>query len=1025
MSHAQDAPLAPEAEAEAESAADDAIVVTGSRIRRPDLEEAVPVTTVSGEEFFQTGQTSIGDVLNELPQLRSTISQSNSTRNLGTAGLNLLDLRGLGTQRTLVLQNGRRHVSADILNNASSVDTNQIPTDLIERVDIVTGGSSAVYGSDAIAGVVNFVLKRDFEGVQLRGQGGISKYGDAGASFLSAVAGTNFADGRGNIAVNFEYSHNDDWYAPGRPNLRNVDGFVVVDTDPARAVNGSDGNPDRIFVRDIRNAVYSNGGTIENFYTPRYPTPYLFMPNGTLVAQTGQRIGTGNGSFVGGNGDNFRSGKEVGLYPRLDRYSVNLLGHFTVSDAFEPFIEAKYVRTDSLGSASGPAFLARGGTYGSPREIFYTDNPFLTDQARGVIRNAYGDFFGAFLPGDDGVLGTDDDEATGDGINDADQSGFYLNKNMVDLGVRQEEARRETYRIVAGARGTFNDDWSYEAAINYGEFNEDTKVLGNLNLQRFLLAIDAVRDPASGNIVCRARIDPAARIAFEQAADPAYARNALANDVAQCVPLNLFGSGNVTDAARNYVVQDTVSKGKITQFVAGGSIAGDLSQLFELPGGPVGFAAGLEYRRETNYQAVDPLVAAGLTFYNALPIFDPPAFEVKEAYGELRIPVLKDVPFFHELTFNAAGRIADYKGSTGTVYAYNGGVEWAPIPDIRFRANYARSVRAPNLTELYAPLGQNFGAFADPCALDQIGTGSSTRAANCRAAGVPANFNYQYAATLEFVSGGNENLKEETSDSIVVGGVFQPRFLPGFAISADYYDIKVKDVITAPTAQQIVNACYDAADLNNQFCDLFQRAGAGGGPRGEIPGRILEGSLQQVLLNYASLKVRGIDVQASYQHNIEGIGDLNTRVIYTRALQNDQFLFPTDPGRANQLLLELGDPKDAFNWNVNLKTGPWSIGYQMRYLGKMILNTAQYEDFFPKQGRPPQNADWADRKFYPTVVYHDIRVALDATDKFNFYFGIDNVTNRLPPLGQTGIGAGSGIYSNIGRFFYAGATAKF
>ncbi|MCJ8157864.1 TonB-dependent receptor domain-containing protein [Sphingomonas sp. LaA6.9] len=1014
MAHAQDAAPAAGPEPEAESAADDAIVVTGSRIARTGFEEAVPVTTVQGEEFFETGQTSIGDVLNELPQLRSTISQSNSTRNLGTAGLNLLDLRGLGTQRTLVLQNGRRHVSADILNNAASVDTNQIPTDLIERVDIVTGGSSAVYGSDAIAGVVNFILKDDFEGVQLRGQGGISKYGDAGAYFLSAVAGTNFADDRGNIAVNFEYAHNEDWYAPGRPNLRNQNGYVTVDSDPASAVNGSDGNPDRVYFEDIRSAVYSNGGTIEDFNTGPYYTPYIFQADGSLVRQTGRRVGnTASGSFIGGNGDNFRSGQEMGLYPKFDRYSVNLIGHFEVSDAFIPFIEAKYVRSDSLGSASGPAFMGRGGTFSSPREIFYTDNPFLTNQARGVIRAAYGDFYDA--------TGND----TPDGIPDADQYGFYLNKNITDIGVRQEAATRETYRIVTGARGTFNEDWSYELALNYGEFNEDTTILGNLNVQRFLMAIDAVRNPANGNIVCRATIDPTARQIYEQAANTAYAQAQLANDVAQCVPINLFGSGNVTQAARDYVVQDTVSKGKITQFVVGGSVAGDSSQLFELPGGPVGFAAGFEYRKETNYQSVDPMVQAGITFYNALPEFDPPSFEVKELFGELRVPVLKDVPFFQELTLNAAGRVADYKGSTGTVYSYNAGIEWSPVRDIRFRANYARAVRAPNLTELYAPLGQNFGFINDPCSLDYIGTGSSTRQANCRAAGVPANFNFQYQQTLEFRSGGNEDLKEETSDSLVFGAVFEPSFIPGLVISADYYDIQVDDVITAPSAQQIVNACYDAPTLDNQFCSLFQRAGAGGGPRGEIQGRILEGTLQQVLLNYAKLKVRGIDVQASYQRNIEGVGDLSTRVIWTHVFQNDQYLFPDDPNRANQLLMELGDPEDAFNWNLNLKTGPWTLGYQMRYIGKMILNGAQYEDFFSKQGRPPQNADWADRAFYPSVVYHDIRAAIDVNEKFNFYIGVDNVTNRVPPLGQTGIGAGSGIYSNIGRFFYAGATAKF
>src|SRR5262245_14718350 len=208
-------------------------VITGSRIARPNLESTVPITTVTAEELFQTGGTSIGDLLNDLPALRSTFSQSNSSRFLGTTGLNLLDLRGLGTQRTLVLVNGRRHVGSDILNNAVSPDTNTFPTDLVESIDVVTGGNSAVYGSDAIAGVVNFILKKDYEGLQIRGQGGISDEGDAGNYYASVLWGTNFMEDRGNIAINFEYAKQDEWFASDRENLSHVGNFVVTDTDPA------------------------------------------------------------------------------------------------------------------------------------------------------------------------------------------------------------------------------------------------------------------------------------------------------------------------------------------------------------------------------------------------------------------------------------------------------------------------------------------------------------------------------------------------------------------------------------------------------------------------------------------------------------------------------------------------------------------------------------------------------------------------------------------------------------------------
>ena len=228
------------------------IVITGSRIRRPNIESNIPVTTLGGEEFFQQGQNNVGDTLNELPQLRTTFGQQNAGRFLGTTGLNLLDLRGLGTQRTLVLVNGRRHVPADILGNGVSPDVNTIPNDLIERVDIVTGGNSAIYGSDAIAGVVNFVLRRDFEGFQVRGHGGISEYGAGGNQYVSAMYGMNFGDGRGNVTVHAEYAHQDRLFGSQVPFLRQNDNFLVIDSDPAGTPNGSDGFPDRAFFRDIR-----------------------------------------------------------------------------------------------------------------------------------------------------------------------------------------------------------------------------------------------------------------------------------------------------------------------------------------------------------------------------------------------------------------------------------------------------------------------------------------------------------------------------------------------------------------------------------------------------------------------------------------------------------------------------------------------------------------------------------------------------------------------------------------------------
>ena len=1009
------------------------IIVTGSRIRQPNLESANPIAVISGEQVFETGNLSVGDQLNDLPQLRSTFSQQNSTRFLGTRGLNLLDLRGLGTQRTLVLVNGRRHVGSDVLSNGVSVDTNTIPIDLIDRIDIVTGGASAVYGSDAIAGVVNFILKEDYDGIKVRGQGGVSSRSDAGKQYASVLVGKNFADGRGNIAINGEYSHSSPFYASNRTTLKANNNFVVTDTDPAGATNGSDGVFDRTFYKDIRSGTISLGGLVAAFQNPTtapcgknvsaFTCTFLFQPDGSLVPESGTRIGIGpNGNFQGGNGYSGREGKLIALSPDLKRYSVNLIGHFEISPALVPFIEAKYTRTSAFGSQSGP-FFSQGTTLGDPggRERIRLDNPYLSTQARSLLTSQ---FLGTTVNPNTGAALSATALAAQQAAIAAGTFRFNLRRNWLDFGIRDEDIKRETYRIVGGLRGDFNDDWHYEISANYGEHKETNIIRGNVNVQRYLLAADSTRD-ASGNIVCRSKLDPANTISFVTT-NPLSAGDdpRLAGDIAACVPLNPFGAGNTTQAAKDYILVDSRANGKITQLDLLAFVAGDTSGFFNLPGGPVSFSVGGEYRRETLRYDLDDLTQAGYAFYNAIPSFGAPSFKVKEAYGEIVVPVLRDRPFFQDFTLRANGRIADYKGATGTVYAYGGEAVWKPVEDITLRGTYARAVRAPNLSELYSAQGQNFApSFLDPCSARNIATGSTYRQANCAAAGIPSSYDFVYLQSLEILSGGNPGLKEETSDSWTAGVLLQPRFVPGLSISVDYYNIKVKNVIQSVAAQDIANLCYDSPTLNNVFCGLFQRNGpAGPGPAGEQPYQILEGSLLQSSANFAKLKTRGLDTQVDYRHAFD-FGELQVSAYWTHVFENSSFNDPTDPTFADSVLDELNDPTDAVKGNASLKVGKVTFGYQLRWLDAMYLNT--YEDYNSINGLPPQNADYAPIKKYPDVWYHDIRVGLDVNDQFNAYLGVDNVFNRLPPYGLTGVGEGSGIYDNYGRYIYAGFVAKF
>ncbi len=1010
--------FAQEQDAQDQEAASDevdasAIVVTGSRIERPNVDSPSPITSITIADLAAGGQVTLGDALNDLPALRSTFSQSNSTRFIGTAGLNLLDLRGLGTNRTLVVVNGRRHITSQP-GTPTSVDVNTIPTDLVERVDIGTGGNAAVYGADAVAGVVNFIMKRDFEGFRLRAQGGISSESDRGSYFVSATAGENFAEGRGNVAVNVEYGFANDVYYTDRDSVYGAftgrSQFQLTENTIGEPAAGN-GIPDNTFLRGIRNNNISEGG----LYTSTCPTPasaanaarralncngllsntgqplgftFVFLPDGTLarneVAQDFRTVGSANAQ--GGLGSTLRLTGQ--LNPEIERIAVNTLASYEFSEAFRAFLEAKYVRINAIQEGQ-PTFF---------NNTFSINNAFLTTQARNTLVQS-------LAPG---------------------ATTFTAQRFNVDFGGRGEDHQRETFRIVGGFEGTFNDDWKYEVALNYGRFESFYRTEGNVHVARYNNAINAVRN-AAGQIVCGINADATA-----------------ANDDPSCVPVNLFGNGQPTQAALNYFVVDSTRVQSAEQINATAYVAGDLSQLFELPGGPVSFAIGGEYRDETAFSAFDALTRSGATFLNAIPVFDPPRLKSYEAFGEIRIPILSEVPFFHELSLEGAGRIADYNiGNSGTVYTYNVGGVWAPVRDLRFRASYARSVRIPTQNDLFAAPSQTFlNGLVDPCGQNNINN-NPNRVRNCAAAGVPVTevvngvtipFTNIPASGIRGLNGSNPNLSEERSDSITIGVVAQPRFIPGLTVSVDYYDITIDNVIFSLAPQTIINQCYDApGGINNPFCAAVfrrpdgtfrgqQNRNVGGGTVNYDVGPN-DASFLSGPFNFAKQIAEGVDADISYTA-VDGDIRLNLRAVVTYVIRRDNFTDINRPEFINQQLLELGDPRWAANFNVDMDFGKFDIGYRMQFIDKMAI-TAQIEAVRSVQGRPPENPDAFPRDFYPRVVYHNIRAGLDVDDRFRIYGGIDNITDRQPPLGLDGTGAGSGIYNNIGRFFYVGAEAKF
>lgn len=1012
--HAQDADVAEEA---AEEEAPAVITVTGSRISRPTLSSPVPLTSVTADELVNQGEVSLGDALNDLPSLRSTFSSGNSTRFIGTAGLNLLDLRGLGTSRTLVLVNGRRHITAspgDYL-----VDVNTIPVDLLERVDVVTGGNSAVYGSDAVAGVVNFILKRDFDGLSVRAQAGISEKGDRATRFVSGTYGKNFADGRGNIAISAEWAKSDPLYFRERDELTGAYSGrcqynVVNDSQGDEGPFNTDGITDLDPVCGIRNQAVSDGGTIGRISGDTY---LRFARDGSVFVDEPTAALPFSGNMIGGQGSTLRNTGQ--LAAGVERYTVNLLSRFDVSDAFRPFIEAKYVHVEAIQEGQPSFFVGGPGFLGGP--AMRCDNAFLNAGALATLQS----------------FGICTDVANGT---------FPLSRFNIDFGGRGELQDRDTYRVVAGIEGTFNDDWNYEISANYGRFESNLRSLNNLvlfdeagNPAGFNLAVDAVRNNA-GQIVCRVNAD----------ADTT-------NDAPGCVPINVLGDGAPSAEALAYVNTTGMREEEAEQFVLLASLAGDLSQLFELPGGPVGFAIGGEYREEKAFSAFDSLTQSGGTFLNAIQPFTPPKLTVKEAFGEVNIPLLADMPFFEELTVSGAARVSDYNTATGTVWAYNIQGIWAPVSDIRFRAGYATSVRAPTQSDLFSPASQNFAFIGDPCD-QQTGAinANPNRAANCAAAGVPTTADAALVAacagtsfpvalgdpytecaartsSTSFLSGGNPTLVEETGKSLTLGVVFEPRWIPGLNFTVDYYNIEIEDQIATLGAQTIINNCFDAAGgINNPFCATVNRQANGLFDEDQA---VISGGI-----NFARRETEGVDFDLQYTQRFDNGHRLSIRGIATHLIKLDFFEDPSDPRDVNRIKSELGDPTWAASFNLNYDFGDVDLTYSMRFLDTMFKsafeNARRHEGICPSTGvvgfsggtcvpgevttLDPLNDDQYFEPKFRAQTYHNIRLNWTLPDeRFGFYVGIDNMFDNKPPFGQLGT-AGGDPYDTFGRYFYAG-----
>ena len=931
------------------------IVVTGSRIRRPDFSSPNPIVSIGAQTLEESGTTNLTSFLTGYPALQGSSTSGQNAGDqagIGSTGLNLLDLRNLGTDRTLVLVDSRRHVSG--LPGSQAVDINTIPEELIDRVDILTGGASAVYGADGVSGVVNFVLKRNFEGLTAKVQAGVSQRNDGGQRLYSVTAGHNFADNRGNIAIAFEHGEEDRLQASDRSYLRGARAVTFLrnpadpENQPGYTGGVSNGIPDRIPLTDARYADTAREGAIDVDFDG--VADYLVNAQGQVVPfDPGLAI---PGGYTQGGSATRVSDYGNDLLPRIKRNVVNLIGHFDVSPALTIFAEGKYARSKSF-------------SLGQPTFDYYLqlqpDNAYIPAALAAVAP--------------DGVLVTRDN---------------------FDFGQRGERIRRETWRGVIGARGDLGQHANYEVSYVYGRTNVTNAYQNDRITDRFNAALDAVRGP-NGQITCRVNIDPT------------LASTAITFRPGECVPLNILGEGAPSQAALDFIRADTRDRSRLTQQVLSGSLSGDFGQAFSFPGGGnLGFALGAEYRRETSRYTPDPLILQGYTFSNQL-LPTSGKFDVKEAFAELRAPLLTDLPFAHSLEVGAAVRLSDYS-TIGHTKAYKFDASWSPIRDITFNGTYSTAVRAPNIGELFGGRSQTFAFINDPCNASEIQNGTSYRAANCAALlsglGVanPSAYTDIRSTNLPGFAGGNAALKAETAKTWTAGVTLKPRFLSGFSARADWYDIKLKNAINTVDAEQLSQLCVDQATLNNQFCAAITRQNGPGGTTTNLPGNII--GFNVIPQNVAQFRTSGLDVNLNYVVRTAKAGTFSLNMI-GNYLNRLEFVgtpgAPTTDSRG-----ETYAPKYTVNTDLTWKIGKVSLNYGLLYFSKTLRFTNLATNANPDIVAPQY-------LYLKEHWQHDIYAKVQMGSKIEVYGGINNLFDQKPDLGTRRYPVDS-----LGRYLYAG-----
>ncbi len=970
-----------------ENAPQSEVIVTGSRIANPNATSASPVTVISAQEVRLQGTTRTEDLLNSLPQVFA--NQGGNLSN-GASGTATVDLRGLGPNRTLVLINGRRAGPGDPTVSAS--DLNFIPATLIDRVEVLTGGASSTYGSDAVSGVVNFIMNTKFEGVRVDAQYSLFDHDNNNATAQSIF---NSSAGRG---FPFPNGHTD------LGAQRNVTAVIGTGSSDGRGHIVAYGGYRSIDAVTQNNYDYSSCSLAENATNglgfacsgSGTTSPARFILNGGAGASVTLDPATGNTfrPYVGTR-DAFNFAP-YNYYQRNDtRYTAGVFANYELSPHFNPYLEFMFM--DDVTTAQ----IAPSGIFGQIINI-NCDNPLLSASQATAICGANA-----------GVAGA--------------SSAVSISKRNVEGGGRQNNLRHTDYRYVVGMKGAIDSAFSYDV---YGQlsrtiFSENYQ--NDFSVNRTRSALNDVT--LNGQVVCA---DPLAR-------------------AAGCVPYNIFQIGGVTQGALKYLQTPGFQQGSVNEYVADASVTGKLDKYgikspFASEG--VGIALGTEYRRETLRLLTDAEFSSGDLAGQGGPTLPVAGqFSVYEFFGELSVPLIEDKPLFQSLVATGGYRYSHYS-TAGSTNTYKGQVEWQPIQPIRLRASYNRAVRAPNIQELFSPSGQSLFAGSDPCAGAAVnGLVNGNTAAACARTGVTAaqfgNIVSNSANQYTQFTGGNANLTPEVSDTYSAGAVLQPGgFLKGLVVSADYYNIKINNTIGTPGAQITLNQCVNTG--NPVFCSLVQRD--------PTNGSLFLGTVGQVVntnVNVGRLQTRGIDVAGSYRFDFDriGFGRLGSLGLDYTATFLDKLiaspgsvingvssfncagLYGTVCSAANGQNGFAPAPKfrSKLRATVNVP-GNVQFSVNWRHLSGVNVDASSTNAFLSN----PSAVFPSDRRI-PSFNYFDISTAIRVADKFSLRVGANNVFDKDPPLvGSINLSGtiGNGntypqVWDAQGRYLFAGITVDF